>query len=293
MFRTGCSMRPAGEDMLGFSDTIFPAFLFIMGASVPLAVGSRRAQKPTTVKIVWHVFTRTFALVVMGLLTVNFGDAFSAAGTGLSRGNYAMLMVLGFFLVWNVYPRTESVWKKRGILLLQFLGSGAADLAGGYLPGQRRFGVRHSVVGHFGTDRMDLSFLYTGISGGRQTSGGACRCHSPACGGSLVAGVGTGSREHPAQPVDDLRFRQYGRLAFVACRTLCRCPGSGAFLSDRPVRRCGHARCGPCRPPLLDRLQTRRHADLVFLLLRDLLSALRPALLSDRCAGTCPLVRVG
>ena len=69
-----------GEDMLGFSDTIFPAFLFIMGASVPLAVGSRRAKGDSTVKIVWHVFTRTFALVVMGLLTVNFGDAFSAAG---------------------------------------------------------------------------------------------------------------------------------------------------------------------------------------------------------------------
>ena len=112
-----------GEDMLGFSDTIFPAFLFIMGASVPLAVGRRRAKGDSTVKIVWHVFTRTFALVVMGLLTVNFGDAFSAAGTGLSRGNYAMLMVLGFFLVWNVYPRTESVWKKRGILLLQFSGA--------------------------------------------------------------------------------------------------------------------------------------------------------------------------
>ena len=118
MFRTGCSMRPAAKICW-----IFPAFLFIMGASVPLAVGSRRAKGDSTVKIVWHVFTRTFALVVMGLLTVNFGDAFSAAGTGLSRGNYAMLMVLGFFLVWNVYPRTESVWKKRGILLLQFSGA--------------------------------------------------------------------------------------------------------------------------------------------------------------------------
>lgn len=112
-----------GEDMLGFSDTIFPAFLFIMGASVPLAVGSRRAKGDSTVKIVWHVFTRAFALVVMGLLTVNFGDAFSAAGTGLSRGNYAMLMVLGFFLVWNVYPRTGSVRKKRGVLLLQLSGA--------------------------------------------------------------------------------------------------------------------------------------------------------------------------
>ena len=33
-----------GEDMLGFSDTIFPAFLFIMGASVALAVAGRRAK---------------------------------------------------------------------------------------------------------------------------------------------------------------------------------------------------------------------------------------------------------
>lgn len=111
-----------GEDMLGFSDTIFPAFLFIMGASVPLAVAGRRAKGDSTVKIVWHILTRAFALVVMGLLTVNFGDAFSAAGTGLSRGNYAMLMVLGFFLVWNVYPKAGNVWQKRGILLLQLAG---------------------------------------------------------------------------------------------------------------------------------------------------------------------------
>ena len=81
--------------------------------------------------------------------------------------------------------RLEKAWHPAAAIL----GSGAAGLAGGCLPGQRRFGIRHSVVGHPGTDRMDLSVLYAGVSGGRQTSGGACRCHTSACGGSFVAGV--------------------------------------------------------------------------------------------------------
>ena len=34
-----------GEDMLGFSDTIFPAFLFIMGASVPLAAAPKAIRR--------------------------------------------------------------------------------------------------------------------------------------------------------------------------------------------------------------------------------------------------------
>lgn len=111
------------EDMLGFSDTIFPAFLFIMGASIPMAIENRRAKGDSTVGIVWHILTRALALVVMGLLTVNFGDAYSAAATGLSRGLYAVLMVVGFFLVWNAYPKAGSGWKRTVFLLLRVAGA--------------------------------------------------------------------------------------------------------------------------------------------------------------------------
>lgn len=99
----------SGEDMLGFSDIIFPAFLFIMGSSVPMALENRLAKGDSVWKIVGHILTRSIALIAMGLLTVNFGDAYGAAQTGLSRGNYAILMVVGCFLVWNTYPRKSAV----------------------------------------------------------------------------------------------------------------------------------------------------------------------------------------
>lgn len=90
------------EDMMGFSDTIFPAFLFCMGASVPLAIEHRYRKGDTTLQVVAHVFWRVVALVVMGLFTLNctgFSD-------GLSYTAFTVLMVLGFFLSWGTYPKS-------------------------------------------------------------------------------------------------------------------------------------------------------------------------------------------
>lgn len=109
------------EDMLGFSDIIFPGFLFIMGASVPLALENRRAKGDSTLQLLLHIATRTIALVAMGLLTVNFGDSYGAVQTGLSRGNFALLMVLGCFLVWNAYPKVGTA-KRIVFNVLQLLG---------------------------------------------------------------------------------------------------------------------------------------------------------------------------
>ncbi|MBQ8099648.1 MAG: DUF5009 domain-containing protein [Bacteroidaceae bacterium] len=87
-----------GEDMLGFSDTIFPAFLFCVGLSIPFAL-ERRIQKSQGALA--HVLWRSFALIVMGLFTLN-GE--------MRAGNfpypwYSLLMIPGFFLVWLTYDR--------------------------------------------------------------------------------------------------------------------------------------------------------------------------------------------
>lgn len=112
-----------GEDMLGFSDVIFPAFLFIMGASAPIAVGNRRRKGDGVWKIVLHIAWRALALIVMGVFTVNFGDAYDAAAIGVSRGNYAMLMTAGFFMVWNAYPKSVA-WRKYLFIALRVAGVG-------------------------------------------------------------------------------------------------------------------------------------------------------------------------
>ena len=61
------------EDMLGFSDTIFPAFLFCMGKSVSFAIQNRYRKGDTTLQVIAHIFWRTVALIAMGLFSLNSG----------------------------------------------------------------------------------------------------------------------------------------------------------------------------------------------------------------------------
>lgn len=112
------------EDMLGFSDTIFPAFLFCMGMSVSLAIQNRYKKGNTTLQVISHIFWRTIALLAMGLFSLNSGGIEG----GLSHSWFSILMVIGFFLVWGVYPKAEgskkhlfTAMKVAGILLLAFL----------------------------------------------------------------------------------------------------------------------------------------------------------------------------
>lgn len=95
------------EDMLGFSDTIFPAFLFCMGMSIPFAVRSRMKKGDDLFQVTTHILERTIALIVMGLFTVNYGSIDPVA-SGISRDWFCILMVIGFFLLWAVYPKATG-----------------------------------------------------------------------------------------------------------------------------------------------------------------------------------------
>lgn len=114
----------ADEDMLGFSDIVFPAFLFCMGMSVSLAIQNRYRKGDTTLQVIAHIFWRTVALVTMGLFSLNSGGIEG----GLSHQWFSLLMVIAFFLVWGVYPKAEgakkvlfTALKVAGVLLLAFL----------------------------------------------------------------------------------------------------------------------------------------------------------------------------
>src|SRR6185295_442758 len=60
-----------GVDGIGLADIVFPAFLFIVGLSLPYAIDNRRKKGDTEWQLVMHVLTRTFALLVMGIFLVN------------------------------------------------------------------------------------------------------------------------------------------------------------------------------------------------------------------------------
>lgn len=104
----------AHVDFLGFADTIFPCFLFILGMSVPLAIQKRLSKGDTKTEIIKHIIIRSAALLIMGVFTVNVPEINTEA-TGLSSAWFQILMVSGFFLIWNVYP--ENVTKTVRIIL--------------------------------------------------------------------------------------------------------------------------------------------------------------------------------
>lgn len=112
----------ATEDFLGFADVVFPCFLFILGMAIPFAIQNRILKADSNVQIIRHIVTRSVALLVMGVFTVNL-DNLNAEATGISRAWFQILMVVGFFLIWNVYPKSEGT-KKFIFLGLQALGIG-------------------------------------------------------------------------------------------------------------------------------------------------------------------------
>lgn len=95
------------EDMLGLSDVVFPSFLFILGMSIPLAIEGRIKKGESKLTIFKHIFIRSVALLIMGLFSVNSGAGLSES-VGISKPVFSLIMLVCFFMIWNIYPKTES-----------------------------------------------------------------------------------------------------------------------------------------------------------------------------------------
>ena len=112
------------EDGMGLSDIVFPMFLFAMGMSIPYAIERRYSKGLSGESTLGHIISRSFALLVMGVFTVNGGSNFAPI-FGYSRAVYYLLLLAGFFLIWNQYPKNFK-WKSAlvalGAACLIFLG---------------------------------------------------------------------------------------------------------------------------------------------------------------------------
>ncbi len=60
-----------GPNGMTFVDLVFPAFLFIVGMSIPLALRARAARGEPALKTLGHVLVRTLSLLFVGILMVN------------------------------------------------------------------------------------------------------------------------------------------------------------------------------------------------------------------------------
>lgn len=114
-----------GVDGIGLADVVFPAFLFIVGLSLPYAVSARRKKGASDWDLVKHIAIRTIALLVMGVFLVN-GETINEAATGISRHAWNTLSCLSFLLIWNVHRNVTktkfyNVGRALGIIILAVL----------------------------------------------------------------------------------------------------------------------------------------------------------------------------
>lgn len=113
---------PDGNGMT-FVDLVFPAFLFIVGMSIPLAIRNRIRKRDSTLTILKHILIRTAGLIIIGVLMVNMGRLNSEM-TGMSKSLWMLLVFFSVILVWNSYEVKNKITfllRGAGIGILLFL----------------------------------------------------------------------------------------------------------------------------------------------------------------------------
>ena len=90
-----------------YVDMVFPAFLFLMGMSLPLSVGSRIAKAQSKSQIWMHVITRSLSLVVLGLFIANAPQV-DAHATRMNASTWTTLGFIAIALAWMRFPGTQG-----------------------------------------------------------------------------------------------------------------------------------------------------------------------------------------
>jgi heparan-alpha-glucosaminide N-acetyltransferase len=93
----------ADADAMTFVDVVFPAFLFIVGMSIPFALANRIAKGETGIKLQLHILFRTLGLLVLGVFMVNAEGGYNEEAMGMSIHLWSLLFLVFAVMVWNVY----------------------------------------------------------------------------------------------------------------------------------------------------------------------------------------------
>ncbi len=115
---------PAAADDMGFSDIIFPSFLFIVGLSIPFAIENRLQKGESRNSVFRHILLRSLALIIMGFFHVNLGNYSKTAFLPLPY--WEIIITAAFFLIWMDYKGEKmKKWKNAlqitGVILLALM----------------------------------------------------------------------------------------------------------------------------------------------------------------------------
>jgi heparan-alpha-glucosaminide N-acetyltransferase len=114
-----------GEDRLGLADTVFPAFLFIVGLSIPAALRQWESKGMSKKNQLLHILRRSASLLIMGIYAVNY-EEYTTGPAFLSKYAWLLIATIGFFLIWLDYPHEwpklrVRIFRGAGILILLIL----------------------------------------------------------------------------------------------------------------------------------------------------------------------------
>jgi len=111
--------KAAHEDGMGLADVVFPAFLFIVGLSIPHAIRARFKKGDSKLVVFRHIMERSLARLIMGVFMVNL-ENIDSANLLFSKYIWQILMTFAFFLIWNIYK--EKVFGIIPPLAMKLLG---------------------------------------------------------------------------------------------------------------------------------------------------------------------------
>lgn len=89
-----------------FVDLVFPAFLFIVGMSIPFGLGARLRKGESAARILGHVLVRTVALLAIGILMVN--ESPDAAAMGWSPALWSVLMYVAAIVAFSSFALASA-----------------------------------------------------------------------------------------------------------------------------------------------------------------------------------------
>jgi heparan-alpha-glucosaminide N-acetyltransferase len=107
-----------GEDRLGLADTVFPAFLFIVGLSIPFAIRGLLSKGMSKRGVLGNILSRSVALLIMGIYAVNY-EEFTTGHAVVGKYAWLLIATIAFFVIWFNYPDSWSAVRKWA---LRFVG---------------------------------------------------------------------------------------------------------------------------------------------------------------------------
>lgn len=204
---------PADVDGMTFPDVVFPAFLFIVGMSIPFAVAQRVAAGDTPAQLLRHIGERAFGLLVLGVFMVNAEAGYAEAAMPMSIHSWSLLFYAAAILVWNVYRfqdrRTAAALRLAGVILMVVLG---LVYRGGPEGTQMLTPQWWGILGLIGWAYLFASLIYTQLRASRATVPALlialCLCLLISCLGGLQASA--------THPLLSLLATQAGNAAHTA-----------------------------------------------------------------------------